>query len=248
MRSVRPGPRPPADGAPVASPRRFSLHLRGWAGGRLGIGPGGALSRLAARAHVSGRSSGLVLALLLAFLSAACSSEVTPSTPPSARPSPTASLALESPPAASGGPSVCPIEPTSGRLASNRLLDVVVDPGGTWVRFRFGPGTGLPGEGRLEEAHPPFDRTPSGLPVEVLGERVVRLHFEALVLFDELGNPTYGGPDRIRPLGGPIRDVVVEEAFEGVMNWLVGFDGPACLRLRQGVDPLVLQLVVAPTE
>ncbi len=242
MPSVRPGSRPLADGA-ATNPGRLASSLPGGARGQLDLGLRRVLRRRPGRRATPSRSVGLVLLVL--FL-AACSSEVTPSTSSSGGPSATASVAPGSPPSASAAPSVCPIEPSSGRLASNRLLDVVVDPAGAWVRFRFGPATGPPGEGRLEEAQPPFDQTASGLPVEVLGERVVRLHFEALVLFDELGNPTYGGPDRIRPLGGPIRDVVVEEAFEGVMNWLVGFDGPACLRLRQGVDPLVLELVVAP--
>lgn len=183
--------------------------------------------------------------LAVAGLAAASGCALVPATPTPSGPPSDASPAA---PTGSGGPSPCPIEPTSGRLASNRLLDVVVDPAGTWVRFRFGPSSGPAGEGRLEAAEPPFDRTASGQAIEVEGERVVRLHFDALVLFDELGNPTYGGPDRIRPVGGPIREVVVEEAFEGVMSWLVGFDGPACVRLRQGLDPLTLELVVAPTE
>ncbi len=151
-------------------------------------------------------------------------------------------------PAGSLSASACPIEPTSGRLVSNRLLGVAVDPAGMWVRFQFGSPTGSPGQGSLEAATPPFDRTSSGQALQVVGERVVRLHFDGLLLFDELGNATYGGPDRLRPVGGPIRDVVVEEAFEGVMNWLVGFDGPGCIRLRQGLDPLSLELVIAPTE
>lgn len=160
--------------------------------------------------------------------------------------SPVASVPAASVPTASA--SACPIAPTSGRLASNRLVGVMVDPGGSWVRFQFGSPTGPPGNGSLEPATPPFDQTTSGQAIEVVGERVVRVHFDGLLLFDELGNPTYGGPDRLRPVGGPIRDVVVEEAFEGVMNWLVGIDGPACVRLRQGLDPLSVELVVAPTE
>lgn len=190
------------------------------------------------------RPLSIAVGVTLAALAALTGCAVVPSTPPPSSP-PDASPAA---PTASSGPSPCPIEPTSGRLASDRLLDVVVDPGGTWVRFRFGPSSGPAGQGRLEAAEPPFDQTASGQAIEVDGERVVRLHFEGLVLFDDLGNPTYGGSDRMAPVGGPIRDVVVEEAFEGVMNWLVGFDGPACVRLRQGLDPLTLELVVAPTE
>ncbi|GIW20308.1 MAG: hypothetical protein KatS3mg065_0604 [Chloroflexota bacterium] len=216
-----------------------------------GVGRVGLAGR--ARTSVCGAMDGssLLLPLRRAVLAGAvivsvgaCGLLPAPAAPSDGSPTPAASAS----PGGSGAPSACPIESTKGRLASNRLLDVVVDPAGTWVRFVFGSPTGPAGEGSLEAAQPPFDRTASGLPIEVLGERVVRLHFEALLLFDDLGNPTYGGPDRLRPSTGPIRDVVVEEAFEGVMNWLVGFDGPACVRLRQGLDPLSLELVVAPTE
>jgi hypothetical protein len=169
-------------------------------------------------------------------------------TGPASLPPSSASAAASPMPSGSPAVSACPVAPTSGRLTSDRLVGVVVDPAGMWVRFQFGPSTGPAGQGRLELATPPFDQTASGEAIEVVGERVVRIHFDGLLLFDELGNPTYGGPDRIRPAVGPIRDVVVEEAFEGVMNWLVGVDGPACIRLRQGIDPLSLELVVAPTE
>lgn len=204
----------------------------------------------------SRRSLAVAVGALVSWaIVAGCGFQPAPGSPSSSAPgsapsgaSPIASAPVASAPVASSAPSACAIEPSSGRLASNRLLGVVVDPGGTWVRFQFGSPTGPPGSGSLEVAVPPFDHTTSGQAIEVVGERVVRIHFDGLLLFDELGNPTYGGPDRLRPSGGPIRDVVVEEAFEGVMNWLVGVDGPDCLRLRQGLDPLALELIVAPIE
>jgi len=212
----------------------------------LAIVPGGAVAAVR-RGVVPAVPHGLVAsAAVLLVVLAGCS--FPPSTGPTSWPPSSASAAPSVAPSGSPAVSACPIEPRSGRLTSDRLIGVVVDPAGMWVRFQFGPSTGLAGQGRLELATPPFDRTASGEAIEVAGERVVRIHFDGLLLFDELGNPTYGGPDRIRPAVGPIRDVVVEEAFEGVMNWLVGVDGPACIRLRQGLDPRSLELVVAPTE
>jgi hypothetical protein len=192
-------------------------------------------------------ASAAVLLVVLAGCSFLPSTSPGPTGPASLPPS-SASAAASPMPSGSPAVSACPVAPTSGRLTSDRLVGVVVDPAGMWVRFQFGPSTGPAGQGRLELASPPFDQTASGQAIEVVGERVVRIHFDGLLLFDELGNPTYGGPDRIRPAVGPIRDVVVEEAFEGVMNWLVGVDGPGCIRLRQGIDPLSLELVVAPME
>jgi hypothetical protein len=79
----------------------------------------------------------------------------------------------------------------------------------------------------IRAARPPFDRTSSGIPVEVAGQRHLRVHFENMKIYDENGTPSYDGPDRIRPEGGVIRAIVQEEAFEGVVSWIIGYDGLA---------------------
>jgi hypothetical protein len=118
-------------------------------------------------------------------------------------------------------------------IASEALVGVAVtsrDSGGI-VTFQFGPPDpewpADPPTVEIAAARPPFDRTSSGIPVAVGGERHLRVHFENMKIHDENGVPSYDGPDRIVPESGVIRAVVQEEAFEGVVSWIIGYDGPA---------------------
>jgi hypothetical protein len=149
-------------------------------------------------------------------------------------------------PSAAG--SACPIVRSDGQLASDRLESVRLASGAAadQVLFVFGSpsspaGVGS-GTGLLEEAEPPFTEDGSGLPLEVPGERVVRVRFDGLLLFDESGTPT--NPTDSPILGsGIVRAIVREGAFEGVESWLIGFDGPGCVTL--GADDTGLTIVVS---
>jgi hypothetical protein len=175
-----------------------------------------------------------------------CGGPASPS--PSSGGSPSASAAPGSPSAApSSGGSVCAIEPSDGALASDRLEAVRLLPASDadQVLFVFGspssPAGAGSGTGLLEAAEPPFVQDGSGLPLDVLGERVVRVRFDGLLLYDEAGVPT--NPTESPILGsGTIRSVVREGAFEGVESWLIGFDGPGCVSL--GATDVGLTIVV----
>jgi hypothetical protein len=182
----------------------------------------------------------IAIACVLTLVVGACGGPATPG--PSSAPSG----------AASGSPtaaSPCPIEPVDGQLASDRLEQVRLLPAADsdQVLFVFGSpsspaGVGS-GTGRLEPAEPPFVQDGSGLPLEVIGERVVRIRFDGLLLYDESGVPT--NPTESPILGnGTIRSVVREGAFEGVESWLIGFDGPGCVTLGAVDTGLTIVVVV----
>lgn len=158
---------------------------------------------------------------------------------PATTPSPSAGASTEPPPGASTEPSAavtpCPIVADEGALRSRKLVSVAVMPGvdGDLVVFTFDfdapTGTAQP-TARLEAAEPPFTADPSGLPLEVPGERFVRVRFSGMILYDEAGVPTFTGDERIEPAGAAaVRGVVREGEFEGVSSWLIGFDGPGCV-------------------
>lgn len=133
--------------------------------------------------------------------------------------------------------SPCPIEATTLDLPSDRMNDVEVLLGATVdvVRFGFGPPTTqangpAPGPSvRIAAAAPPFVADPSGLPLDVTGERVAAVRMQGMWLYDDAGIGTYGGPPRFDEPGPGLRSVVLAEAFEGYETWLIGFDGPGCL-------------------
>ena len=95
--------------------------------------------------------------------------------------------------------------------------------------------------GHLEEAFPPFTADPSGLPLDVVGSRFVKVSFDGQTLVDVSGTPTYTGDTRIEGAGA-IAEVVQEGAYEGVSSWLIGFDGPGCVSLS--VDAATHDVVV----
>ena len=145
----------------------------------------------------------------LAVLLVACgaSTPTTPSTPPSAAasgpppstaPSGGSSPASSSPPAATpptdpgasaSSAAVCPVEPQTGRLPSDRLVDVVISKGegADLVTFVLGDSS-LPtppqgfSNGSLDVATPPFAEGGSGLPIKVDGERVVSVRFTGKIM------------------------------------------------------------------
>ena len=191
----------------------------------------------------------------LALLVVACGAS-TPSTPSSAAasgppsspaPSGGSSPAASFPPvvtpstgpgASASAAAACPIEPQTGRLPSDRLVDVVISQGegADLVTFVFGDSS-LPtppqgfSNGSLDVAIPPFAEGGSGLPIKVDGERVVSVRFTGMSLSNDLGQPAYEGRTDFRPDLAALRTVVNFDRFEGAMGWLIGFDGGGCVTL-----------------
>ena len=151
-------------------------------------------------------------------------------------PAPTATASSGSTTASAA--TACPIEPQTGRLPSDRMVDVAISrgEGADLVTFVFGDSS-LPtppqgtSKGSLEVAVPPYAEGGSGLPIDVDGERVVAVRFTGMSLSNDLGQPTYDGPVDFRPDRAALKTVVAYDRFEGVMGWLIGFDGGGCVTL-----------------
>ncbi len=143
----------------------------------------------------------------------------------------------------------------AGVLPSDRLVGVEASGGLGFDRitFRFAsPEASSPTPlvlptGELRAARPPFVEGASGLPLEVDGDRFLSIVLRNMVVADEAGRPTYDGPPELRPGGSTVRHVVLSEAFEGVVSWIVGLRGSGCVRVgRDPASPAIWIDVASP--
>lgn len=198
--------------------------------------------------HRRPRLTAIAVMTALALTLAACDpGPATPSAPPATSAAPTAPPASPSsaaspatsasPPPSTSAAAACPIAPQTGRLPSDRLVDIVISESETSdiVTFQFGneslPGPAGAPEGTLETAQPPFIQGGSGEPQEVLGEHVALVRFAGMSLANDVGQPVYEGQTEFRPDLPALRHVVNMEMFEGVVSWYVGYDGTGCVTL-----------------
>lgn len=180
--------------------------------------------------------------VVLVLAVAGCGPAAGPSPSPSAIPSPSAvpssslSLAWTCPPLAVTG------------VPSDRLFGATLEAGTSADRLVlvFGPqgGTVEPSL-TLSPASPPFAMGGSGLPVQVAGSRFLQLRLDGMIIHDELGRPTFTGARDQRLEAGSIRQAIVVDEFEGIVTWIVGYDGSGCVTLRResnGGQRLVLEI------
>lgn len=129
----------------------------------------------------------------------------------------------------------CVVAPQSGLLRLNTLLDMTADSDGASdrVTFTFGPIAPGPtgGMGRLTAATPPFSQGGSGLPVEVLGTHHVMLHLDGMLIVDANGKEVYAGPTSLKPGMIALKAIEETDGFEGVYNFVIGYDGNGCVGL-----------------
>lgn len=187
----------------------------------------------------------LFLAIALALAAVACdpsSPSVAPATtPPVPSAVPTVSPALNASPTAAPTPVAtpsaiaCAVTPQTGRLPSDRFVDLKVSAGATadTLTFVFGPPSlnspaGAP-EGSLDVAQPPYTKAGSGAAIDVIGEHVVQVGFSGMSLQNDAGEEMYLGPVEIKPALPALRHAVLFDASEGVVGWYVGYDGPGCV-------------------
>jgi len=185
-------------------------------------------------------------------------SAATPSTPPSTAPSGgTSPAASASPPEATAtagasapAPTACPIEPQTGRLPSDRIVDVTISgsESADLVTFVFGDSS-LPtppqgsSKGSLDAAQPPYSHGSSGLPIQVDGTSVAQVRFSGMAISNDVGQPTYDGPVDFRPNRAALKTVVAYDMSEGVMGWFIGYDGGGCVTLSS--DPRSVSVSIA---
>lgn len=172
----------------------------------------------------------LAIALAVGVIAAGCATTASPTpegtgTPASPFASPTAD--------GSGGP--CRVVPQDGALRSNTLVNMTVGSDGVSdrVSFTFGPIAPGPtgGTGRLTAVTPPFTQAGSGQTVTVLGTHFVELHLDGMLIADDAGNEVYGGETSVRPNMIAIKDIEETDGFEGVYNFVIGYDGNGCVGL-----------------
>lgn len=166
-----------------------------------------------------------LLALLSVVALAGCA---TTGSPPPSAPAP-ASAAT---PAASGG---CPIAGQTGILRANTLIGMEIGSSALADQIVFQLGDLAPGPtggtGRLKAVQPPFSQGASGLPVEVEGAWFVEFHLDGMLIVDEAGDPVYRGETSVKPDLPALKQVEMTEAFEGVYNFVIGYEGSGCVGL-----------------
>lgn len=187
-------------------------------------------------------------ALVASVVVASCGNASAPTPVPAATPAgPTAVPTV----VASAPPFVCGEgvrRPGTVPRAEITGLQVVNEGGIGRITFTFDPEGNVAAvpEVELRPAAPPFTRDPSGLPLEVPGEGHVALTLLGGTALDEDFNPTYEGPFDADPEGSPIVALRRAGDFEAVSSFVVGLDGPPCIRVLppDGTSRLVIELEV----
>ncbi len=178
---------------------------------------------------------------------ATTSPTVGPSVPASAS-APTATVG----PASTPSPAACATHINPATAPSDRLTGVAIETGigVDKIVFTFGPSTGIPSgtkpTGELLPTNPPFALGGSGAQADVAGQRFIAVTFRGMAIADEQGNPSYTGPDDIKPTALAVRELRLVDDFEGVVTWIVGVDGPGCVAVTRLTGPA--RIVVAVTQ
>jgi hypothetical protein len=138
-----------------------------------------------------------------------------------------------------------PVIGGTGAQAQLVALRVAHQPGFDRVVFEFGPST-APGP----FAMPSYRIEPASSFTAISGQRVtldgnafLSVRFpNTSTVSPSTGQPTYPGPNDIRPGTPLVREVKLVEDFERVMIWGIGLDHPACAAVAELGSPLRLVL------
>lgn len=87
-------------------------------------------------------------------------------------------------------------------------------------------------------ASEPFSNI-AGFPLWVNGGAALQVRMDGASFYDiNTGTPTYDGATAfVGPPGGPVKEVRLIDAFEGIMTWAIGVDGPRPFRVTQRLNP-----------
>jgi hypothetical protein len=185
------------------------------------------------------------LAIVALSVAACASPGSTPSPPASTPPAPTnvPTPVLSAPPFACGEPVGRPGTVPRAQISG---LSVVNAAGTGRITFTFRPAGNVAAvpEVQIRPATPPFSKDPSGLPLEVAGTAFLEIILHGGTALDESYQPTYEGPVDFAPAGSPIVEMKRAGDFEAVSTWIVGLDGPSCVRILplDGSSQLVIEL------
>ena len=192
--------------------------------------------------------------MALALLVAACASPA-PTEPSAPAPAPTSPV--ETPPVSTTIPtpvvSLPPFacgqavgRPGSVPLARISGLSAVNDAGVGRITFTFLPNGAVAAVPQVDirPGAPPFTMDPSGLPLDVAGTDFLVITLQGGTALDESYKPTFDGPSDMAPGGSPIVELKRAGDFEAVSSWVVGVDGPPCVRILpdDGTSRLVIEI------
>jgi len=182
--------------------------------------------------------------VMAALLVAACASPA-PTSPAPTSPAPTSvpTPAVSVPPFACGEsvgrPGTVPRAQITGLAVAN-------EAGVGRITFRFRPNGNVAAVPQVEirPGTPPFTMDPSGLPLDVAGTAFIVITLQGGTALDENYEPTFEGPFDVAPGGGPIVEMKRAGDFEAVSSWVVGLDGPPCVRILpfDGTSRLVIEI------
>lgn len=210
-----------------------------------------------------------LLPVVLAVIAAACgsttppsglgspavasqSAEASPLASPSATAAPTSTATAtpaSTPTTAPTAGEACQVPSETGRVPSDRLVDVRIAESDTadLVVFVFddpslpGPPQG-PSSGTLEAAEPPFTEGASGQRIDLQGEHAAIVRFDRMSIQNDIGEQTYLGETEFTPALPALRHLINYDMFEGVVGWYVGYDGPGCLTLTTNGNTVTLAI------
>jgi hypothetical protein len=100
----------------------------------------------------------------------------------------------------------------------------------------------------VKPVDPPFTMDPSGLPLSVIGTAFLQVVLQGGTALDANMESTFAGPFDAAPNGSPIVEVKRAGDFEAVSTFIVGLDGPACIRILppDGSSHLVIEIQAGP--
>lgn len=201
----------------------------------------------------------MVVTTVLVAVAACGSSKATSSSSSTSRRSSTTTSTTAAPPA-STTPTTAPCAftgttgPSQGPAAGTFLLtDVSVVRSGCTdtitFTFRDTPGAGPPPY-VIEPVSPPFAQAGSGAPIAVPGSKFLKVKFQpAWILDPEAADAplTYTGPHAITPAGTAVtRGVVLFDAYEAVVGWIVGLDSAGAYTVSATASPPKVTITVGP--
>ena len=166
-------------------------------------------------------------------------------TPAQSPPAPTnvPTPAVSAPPFACGEPVGRPGTVPRAQMSG---LSVANEAGVGRITFAFLPNGNVAAVPQVEirPGTPPFTMDPSGLPLDVAGTDFLVITLQGGTALDENYEPTFEGPFDIAPGGSPIVEMKRAGDFEAVSSWVVGVDGPPCVRILpfDGTSRLVIEI------
>lgn len=175
---------------------------------------------------------------------------VSPTIAPTATATASPTMIAPTPTPSASAAEACPIPPQTGRLPSDRLVDVKTSstPTADLVTFVFGnmsvpePPQGA-SEGLLQAAEPPYTEAGSGAEIDFTDMHVAQVRFSGMSLSNDAGELTYDGPLVMPVIDYPTLAVVHNyDMSEGVIGWYIGYIGNGCVTLSSDAHSVTVAI------